>query len=74
MTVLANGLQEQLVFLEGPSSLSEGGIEGVDPALATGLVRSALDEFGYLYPIDFLAVGWNGGNDERRQEVSVGMD
>ena len=57
VTVFANGLQEKLVFLERPSPLSERGIEGVDPALATGLVRSALDEFGYLDPIDLFAGG-----------------
>ena len=38
MAMLANGLQEQLVFLEGPSSLSEGGIEGMNPALSASLV------------------------------------
>ena len=74
MTMLSNSFQEQLVFLEGPSPLSKGGIEGMDPALATCLVRSAVDEFGYLYPIDFLAGGWNGGNNERRHEDWVGMD
>jgi len=57
VTVLANGLQEQFVFLERPSPLSERGIEGMDPALATSLVRSTLDEFGYLYPIDLFTSG-----------------
>lgn len=57
MTMLANGLQEQLVFLEGPSPLSERGIEGMNPALATSLVRSTLNELGNLYPIDLFAGG-----------------
>jgi len=57
VAVLADGLQEKLVFLKCPSPLSERGIEGVNPALAASLVRSALDEFGDLYPIDLFSSG-----------------
>lgn len=59
VTVLADGLQEQLVFLKCPPPLSERGIEGMDPALAASLVRSAVDEFGNLYPIDLFSGGCN---------------
>ena len=38
VAVLADSLQEQLVFLDSPPPLSERGIKRVDPALATGLV------------------------------------
>ena len=31
----------------------------MDPALATSLVRSPLDEFGDLYPIDLFSSGYN---------------
>ena len=55
VTVLADGLQEKLVFLKCPSPLSERGIEGVDPALAARLIRSTVDEFGDLYPIDLFS-------------------
>ena len=55
VTVLANGLQEQLVLLERPPPLSEGGVEGMNPALAAGLIRSTVDTFGNLYPIDLFA-------------------
>ena len=57
VAVLADGLQKKLVFLKCPSPLSERGIEGVDPALATSLVRSPLDKFGDLYPIDLFSGG-----------------
>jgi len=46
----------------------------MDPALATGLVRSALDEFGYLYPIDLFTSGWNMDGDERRKKDGVKRD
>ena len=46
----------------------------MDPALATSLVRSALYEFGYLYPIYLFAGGWNGDNDERGRKGEVGKD
>lgn len=52
VTMLANGFQEQLVLLECPSPLPERGIEGVDPALATGFIRSPVDKFGDLYPVN----------------------
>jgi hypothetical protein len=57
VTVLADGLQQKLVFLKCPPPLSERGIEGVDPALPTGLIRSPFDEFGDLYPIDLFSGG-----------------
>lgn len=57
VTVLADGLQEQLVLLKCPSTLSERGIEGMDPALPASLVRSSLYELGDLYPIDLFASG-----------------
>jgi len=68
VTVLANGLQEELVLLERPPPLSKRGIERVDPALAAGLVRSAVDEFGNLYPIDLFTGGWNADYVEGRQD------
>ena len=57
VAVLADSLQEQLVFLDCPPPLSERGIKRVDPALATGLVRSPVDKFGDLYPIDLFTGG-----------------
>ena len=60
MTMFADGLQEQLVFLEGPPPLSERRVEGMYPALSTSLVRSTLNKFRDLYPIDLLARGWDG--------------
>lgn len=57
MTMLADGLQEQLVLLERPPPLSEGGVEGMNPALATGLIRSSLDKFGDLYPVNLFTRG-----------------
>lgn len=57
VTVLANGLQEQLVFLEGPSPLSKGGIKGMNPTLSASLVGSTLNELGYFDPIDLFAGG-----------------
>jgi len=72
VAVLADGPQEQLVLLERPPPLPERGIERVDPALATGLVRSTLDEFGNLNPIDLFASGCNVDSDEGRQMGGVG--
>jgi len=67
VAVLADGLQEKFVLLECPPPLSERGIERVDPALATGLVRSAVDKFGDLNPIDLFTSGCNVDSDEGRQ-------
>ena len=64
MTTLADGLQGQLFLLEHPYPLPERGIEKMDPALAPGLVRSTLDEFGNLDPIDLFTSGCNVGLDE----------
>lgn len=63
MAMFSNSLQEQLVFLYGPSPLPEGRIEGMYPALSTSLVRSAVDKFGYLDPIDLFPGGYSAGND-----------
>jgi len=64
VAVLADSPQEEFIFLEGPPPLPERGIERVDPALATGLIRSTLDKFGNLNPIDLFASGCNVDTDE----------
>lgn len=43
----------------------------MDPALATGLVRSPLDELGNLYPIDLFTGSWNVDPNEGRQKGGV---
>ena len=74
VTVLADGPQEKLILLERPPPLPKRGIERVDPALATGLVRSAVDEFGNLNPIDLFTSGCNVDSDEGRQMGGVRGD
>ena len=74
VAVLADGPQEEFIFLERPPPLPERGIERMDPALAAGLIRSALDEFGNLNPIDLFASGCNVEWDERRQMGGVKGD
>ena len=69
VTVFADRLQEQLVLLKRPPPLPERGIEGMDPALAAGLIRSALDEFGNFDPVDLFAGSCNGGLDEGGQKA-----
>ena len=67
VAVLADSPQEEFVLLKRPPPLPERGIERVDPALATGLVRSALNEFGNLNPVDLFASGCNVESDEGSQ-------
>ena len=40
----------------------------MNPALAAGLVRSPLNEFSDLYPIDLFAGGLNADENERREK------
>lgn len=69
VAMLADSLQKELVFLKCPPPLPERGIEGVDPALAARLIRSTVDEFGNLNPIDLFSGGCNATTMRERPRV-----